>query len=215
MLRLLAPALVVLVAAGCGGHKQQTISAPPEQLVLQLRDLPRGYAYGDDSGCGEAAATEGDWPQLEPLFASERPAACSMEIEWRWQGKPKYSRAVTSAAYVFRNEEGAQRAFAARDELAAFTASLSARTHENLELGDAAELLGGRGLNDPASGVVWRDRNVVALVVAEPADDGAAEALARKQATRIRRPAPPPELRRRDRKREPRHWRRRPPAARR
>jgi hypothetical protein len=183
-------AIALLLVAGCGGSGRETFPAPPEQLVLHLRDLPRGYASGDDSGCGEAAGLEGDWPKLAPLFASETPSACVMEINWVWEGKPPYSRSITSSAYVFKDEGGARKAFEARDELASLAASLEARTHVGAALGDEGELLRGRGLNNPASGVVWRNRNVVALVAVEPADDAAARTLARKQQQRIEHPSP-------------------------
>lgn len=190
---LLAVALVV-VSAGCadsnrdaksGSHQRS--SANPRQYVLQPRDLSRGYEYGDDSGCGYPSASEGDWPKLEPLFATERPNACNMELQWVWGGEPPYARGVTSAAYVFRDADSARRAFEARDELALYSSSLLVKERESVDLGDEAEQLRGRGLNNPASGIVWRYGRVIALVVVEPAKDKAARELAEKQQTRLER----------------------------
>jgi len=135
--------------------------------VLYRTDLPRGYQYGDDSGCGLASASEGDWPKLRPLFAEERPHTCAMQLEWVWRTKPRYPPMITSAAYVFPSESGARRAFAARDELAGFTAALRVRSRTKVELGDEGELLRGRGLNNSASGVVWRHGDVVAALIVE------------------------------------------------
>ena len=158
--------------------------------MLSARDMPRGYEYGDDTACGGVSAEEGEWPRLRVLFRRERPDGCVIELEWVWKGSPPYSRAVTSAAYRFRGEDGAHRAFEARDELAYFTGSLSARTRERVDVGDEAELLRGGGLNNPASAVVWRDGPVAAVLVVEPADDAAARELARRQERHIAKPAP-------------------------
>jgi hypothetical protein len=192
----LAVALAV-VAAGCGcGESAETgnvgqRSDRPQDVVLHLRDLPRGYEYGDDTVCGAVSATEGEWPKLEPLFADERPNACFMELQWVWEGEPPYSRLVTSAAYVFGDAAGARRAYEARDEIALFTATLRVRERETLDLGDEAELLRGGGLNNPASGVVWRDGEILAAVVLEPAKDDAARELAEMQQERLEQPAKP------------------------
>jgi hypothetical protein len=114
-----------------------------------------------------------------------------MQLEWVWAGEPRYSNAVTSAAYRFDQADGARRAFSARDELASFAASLDLGRREPLELGDEAELLRGRGLNNPATGVVWRHGSVVAVLVVEPAKGDAARELAKKQQRRLERPSPP------------------------
>lgn len=90
------------------------------------------------------------------------------------RGRPQ---GVDSAAFVFRDAAGARRAFDARGELARLTGSLDVEDRERAVLGDEAELLRGRGTNHPASAVVWRDGNVVALLAVEPADDEAARAL--------------------------------------
>lgn len=187
-----------MVAAGCGGGEPAETagnvgqrSDRPQELVLRLRDLPRGYEYGDDTVCGAVSASEGEWPKLEPLFAEERPHACFMELQWVWEGEPPYSRLVTSAAHVFADAAGARRAFETRDELALFTATLRGREREALNLGDEAELLRGGGLNNPASGVVWRDGKVVAVVVLEPAKDDAARELAEMQQERLEQPGKP------------------------
>lgn len=192
---LLALALVV-VTAGCAGSNRGAksgshprSSANPRHYVLQPHDLSRGYEYGDDSVCGYPDASEGDWPKLEPLFASERPNACIMELQWVWGVEPPYARGVTSAAYVFRDADSARRAFEARNELSLFTASLSVKETKSVGLGDEAKQLHGQGLNNPASGIVWRYGNVVALVIVEPTKDKAARELAKKQQARLERPS--------------------------
>jgi hypothetical protein len=186
--RFLAAVLAV-AAAGCGGA---TSTPDAEALVLRPADLGTGYRYGDDTGCGAPSATEGDWPRLEPLFAEERPSACSMELQWAWKGEPPYARTVTSAAYVFRGAGAARRAFDARDELALFTASLGVQERRTLDVGDEGELLRGRGLNSPASGAVWRDGSVVEVLVLEPRDEAATRELAGMQQERLEHPATTP-----------------------
>ena len=185
--------LVLAVAAlvcGCGGSGTAAPrSTNPEDLVLRTSDMPRGYKYGDDSGCGVPTAGEGNWPKLEPLFDAERPTSCVMQLEWVWHGEPPYSSSVTSGAYAFRDEDGARRAFEARDELATYAASLTAKAGERFDLGDQAELVHGQGLNHPAVGVVWRERNVVAVLVVEPAQDGAVRELAHKQQQKLEQPS--------------------------
>jgi hypothetical protein len=185
---------VLIAASGCGGsqHSGVTPSADPQALVLRTEDLPRGYQYGDDTGCGGVSANEGDWPKLRPLFAEERPDACMIQLEWAWRGQAPLSRGVTSAAYRFRDEDGARRGFDARDELFSFTASLDVRASEGFRLGDEAELVRGHGLNNPATGVVWRTGPVVAVLVVEPADEAAVKQLAEKQNERIQSPLSSP-----------------------
>jgi hypothetical protein len=178
----------VFVSAGCGSG-QRSSSVPPQDVVLRTSDLPGGYQYGDDTACGVIYGTEGDWLKLSPLFSSERPHACDVELEWVWNGKPPYSNGITSSAYRFADPKGARRAFAARNELANWTASLTPKTEKRLELGDEAALLRGRGLNNPASGVVWRDGNIVSALIVEPADDDAALELARKQEEHLDHPS--------------------------
>jgi hypothetical protein len=198
MRRTAAAVFVVCACAGVG-YSASGAASGAEGLVLYRPDLPRGYQYGDDSGCGAASAAEGDWPMLRPLFARERPETCAMQLEWAWKTKPRYPPTITSAAYVFRDVTGARSAFAARDELATYTASLTVRSRAQFGLADEAQLLRGPGLNHSASGVVWRHGNVVAVLVVEPANDAAARALARKQQGRLERPsAPPPAQRRND-----------------
>jgi hypothetical protein len=65
---------VVLVLAGCAGGGQPAKGiAGLEAAVLHAGDMPRGYREGDDSACGVPLAMEGNWPQLEPLFAETGP----------------------------------------------------------------------------------------------------------------------------------------------
>ena len=183
---------VVLVVAGCsGGGTTTTSSSDPRALVLTPGDLARGYEYGDDTVCGRADASEGNLKTLQALFAEEAPNTCIMELQWVWKGVAPYSRAVTSAAYVFRNAHDAGRVFADRDDLAVYTATLRVRERQRVELGDEAEFLRGAGLNYPAAGVVWRAGNLLGVVVAEPARNEVALELAKRQQARIEHPIPP------------------------
>ena len=183
---------LALLAVGCGGGEgSQTAADPPRAFVLHPGDVARGYGYGDDTACGPVSATEGDWPTLKPLFAEARPHACRVEIQWVWEREPLYSRSITSAAYVFDDEEGARRAYQARHEIARYTASLHVRTGEALDLGDEAELLRGDGVNDVASGVAWRHGKVLAVIVVEPGKNEVARELAARQQERLEHPTEP------------------------
>ena len=162
----------------------------PSMAVLRASDLPRGYQEGDDTSCGTALTTEGNDAKLDSLFLKERPKACVVELERVW-AIPKGPPSITSAAYVFRSADGARRGFRARGDLAEYTASLSPRQMRNAELGDEAALLSGRGLNDPATAIVWRSGNVVGVLAVEPADERAARELADRQEKRIEGKAEP------------------------
>jgi hypothetical protein len=176
---------VLLLVAGCGtkGEHPTRRVDDPQAAVLHAGDLPRGYVEGDDTGCG-LATTEGDDVELESLFAKEQPRACIIELNHVW-ADAKGPRDVTSAAFVFRDEAAAERGLRARASLLEYTASLSLRDTQGADVGDESQLVRGRGLNDPAVGVVWRAANVVAMLVVEPADQAAALSFARLQQRRI------------------------------
>jgi hypothetical protein len=182
---LAANACVLLLVAGCGmkePHATLRID-DPQAAVLRAGDLPRGYSEGDDTGCG-LATTEGNDPALESLFAIDRPQTCIIELNRVWAGASG-PRGVTSAAFVFDDEAAAARGFRAKTPLLEYTASLSTGQTQEIDLGDEAQLVRGRGLNDPAVGVVWRTGNVVAMLVVEPVDEPAAVSFARLQQRRI------------------------------
>jgi hypothetical protein len=182
---LAANACLLLLVAGCGRkdqHESRRID-DPEAAVLRAGDLPRGYVEGDDTGCG-LATTEGDDPELESLFAKERPRACIVELERVWTGADG-PRGVTSAAFVFRDEAAAERGLGAKASLLEYTASLTPGETQEFDLGDEGQLVRGRGLNDPAMGVLWRSGNVLAMLVVEPVDQPAAVSFARLQQRRI------------------------------
>jgi hypothetical protein len=157
--------------------------------VLRAGDMPRGYREGDDTVCGVASSEESD--ELASLFAEERPRACIVELERLWASTPGPST-VTSAAYVFRDEDGAKRAFGDRRLLLQYTASLSEPSEQPTTLGDEARLVRGRGLNHPAAALVWRSGSVVAVLTTESADVQATRALAQRQERRIDGTARPP-----------------------
>lgn len=183
-------AATIVVLAGCGGNGRTVVNA--HTAVLRAGDLPRGYREGDDTVCGTASATEGDWVQLESLFLSALPSACIIELNRVWATPGPYPPGITSAAYVFHDTTAAERAFRDRNELLSYTASLDTKESEDAKLGDEARLVRGRGLNDPAAAVVWRSGDIVAVLAVEPADESAAVALAKKQQRRIEGTAPPP-----------------------
>jgi len=173
-------AAVVTVLAACGGNRTSA-AADPRAAVLHAGDLPRGYREGDDTACGVPSATEGDWPQLERLFGETRPDACAIELQRVWAPSPGQPGAATSAAFVFGSSEDAERGYRAQVELLRFTASLDAQRIEDADLGDEAHLVHGSGLNDPATALVWRSGNVIALLAVEPANEKLALELARRQ----------------------------------
>ena len=182
--------VAALCAAGCfGGGAHRSRQSDPDALVLHAGDMPRGYREGDDTRCGLATSEEDD--ELASLLAAERPQACIIEIERLWASAAG-PRGVTSAAYVFRDEGGAKRGFRDRKLLLQYTASLSARSEQPATLGDEARLVRGRGLNDPAAALIWRNGNVVAALVTEPASVHATRALAQQQQLRIEGKARPP-----------------------
>jgi hypothetical protein len=182
---LAAVGCALLLVAGCGAnHAPETRRIDnPEAAVLRAGDLPRGYREGDDTGCG-LATTEGDDPELESVFANDRPRVCIIELERVWAGA-NGPRSVTSAAYVFHDAAAAARGFRTRTPLFAYTASLWPRETRGTGLGDEGQVVRGRGLNNPAVGVVWRTGNVLAMLVVEPADEPAALAFAHLQQRRI------------------------------
>lgn len=67
------------------------------------------------------------------------------------EGRPAVLVRSDPAAYVFRNDHDAGRAFADRDELVAYTAPLRVGKWQPLDLGNEAELLRGGGLNYPGT----------------------------------------------------------------
>lgn len=181
--RIAVAAGALLLLGGCGEQRREVGS--PEAAVLRAADMPRGYREGDDTACGLASTEDEDSP-LAALFGSGRPRACIIELERVWAPY----RVVTSAAYVFRSADAAERAFSDRGPLLEYTASLSTRVERTTQLGDEAAVVQGRGLNDPAVATVWRSGKVVAVLAVEPADSGLAAAFARRQQRRIAGEAP-------------------------
>jgi hypothetical protein len=179
----------LLLVAGCGDGKKVSRVSDPRSAVLSAGDLPRGYRSGDDTVCGIAADTEGNQARLDTLFRAEQPKACIIELErvWASGGGPAV---VTSAAFLFGDAEGAQRGFDVRADILEYTASVQTHETGDARLGDEAKLVHGRGLNHPATAIVWRSTNVTAVLAVEPADDKAALRLAALQQERIEGKAP-------------------------
>lgn len=203
--RLLCLLLLPVLLLGCDGS-DATGAGPaaldPAELTLRLSDLPGGYRRGDDSGCGGLGA-EGAPARLRALVISRQPAACSVEFNrlYRPVGTVDDTPAlIESVALVFADEEGARAGFALGRELIEYTTSadrLQRRT-SGARIGAATRVFSAndrvRGQAGSASVVVWRSRNVVAIVLvgglAGERGRQAALRLARKQERRIQNPEP-------------------------
>ena len=178
--------LIVGLLAACGSHSKQDAVhvTDPDAAVLRAGDMPHGYREGDDTSCGAVPYAENGSDQLNAFLGKEHPKACVIELDRVWAADVG-PRNLTSAAWVFRDSRGAERAFRIRNELLGFSTAFTIQSAKSVGIGDQAKLLHGQGLNHPATGVVWRSGNVVAMLVVEPADDDAALAFARRQAKRI------------------------------
>lgn len=180
--------MAIALLVGCSGGHNGAVR-DPQEAVLRVGDMPRGYVEGDDTGCGQASPEEDE--KLIALFRKDPADVCEVELERVW-AKPTGPPLVTSDAFVFEDADHAKEAFGARFQLVSYGASLWARTEQDVDLGDEGRLLRGRGLNHPAVGVVWRSANVMGELVVEPADERAALMYARRQQRRIEGAAPPP-----------------------
>jgi hypothetical protein len=120
---------------------------------------PAGTSTATTRSAGDRTQAKVTKKRSRRFFAEEAPTACIIELQWVWKGDPPYSRGVTSAAYVFRNDHDAGRAFADQDELVAYTAPLRVLVGQPVDLGNEAELLRGGRLNYPAAGVLWQGRS--------------------------------------------------------
>jgi hypothetical protein len=201
-------AVVLACAAMVAPATAQDPAADPQDLVLRLSDLPRGYSVGDDSGCGMTLSDESAPPELVQIQAQHPQRNCGIEFERRWvpTAGPAGPRHVENVAMVFESTLGAEAAFGVAQSLAAYVLGLERESlHQVVPLrtvGDAAAVyetddalvngLGGR----PGVIAVWRTARVVSIVfVAGTASQDVLLRLAELQQRRITAPTQlrPPE----------------------
>jgi hypothetical protein len=146
--------VAILVAAGCGGEssEQAEPSSPRlEAMMLRLGDLPEGFRYGDDRGCGEVGTTEGSRPELDRFIIETRPRACLGEFNRAYGDEPGQ---VQTALFRFDSEADAERAWQRRKPLFGSYSSIFITTER--PRGEFVEF-DSRGLNNPGVGETWRD----------------------------------------------------------
>ena len=201
----LAAALCVggLTACGSGpgaGGSESFERSNAAELILGPKDLGRGYAIGDDSGCG-SFAPEGEEDRFTEFVYEARPAGCTNEIAYIWGGQRTtvVPRGVESGIAVFDDEADARKAMEMRSELIQFMVAESPGDFEELpDFGHEAARFRNRGYDVPVgAGVIWRNANTLAVVFAggpgmtrDKASEAALE-LAEKQQERIEHPRKP------------------------
>lgn len=189
---LIAAALLLL--AGCGGGSpigDAPDLSEPAAMMLRLSDLPAGFRYGDDAGCGELASTDGQYPELDDLLVEARPRWCVGDFAREWGGPP---RGVSTALFLFDSEGNATRAWEFRRPL--FDHFARIRLTKERSRGDAVSF-DSEGLQQFGAGEAWRDGRLVVAVYEEGLADEAgrdfARDLAAKQRARIESPSNPQE----------------------
>jgi hypothetical protein len=184
----------LLVLAGCGGDSgasEEPNLSEVEAMTLRLSDLPQGFRYGDDRGCGELGTTEGKEPELDRfLIAAEAPPrACLGDFTREWGGPPPL---VQTALFLFDSFEDAERAWELRKMLFRSFARILLTTERGE--GDAVAF-DSEGLQRLGAGEAWRDGQLVAAVYEEglAGAEGRefAASLAEKQRERIESPSSP------------------------
>jgi uncharacterized PurR-regulated membrane protein YhhQ (DUF165 family) len=188
----LAAAAILLLFGGCGGAQSDPDEpdlSVPVAMTLRLSDLPQGFRYGDDRGCGEVATTEGDEPKLDEFLLETRPRACLVEFAREWGGPPPV---VQTALVLFDSDEDARRAWELRKPLFESFASIFLTTERGA--GEAVAF-DSEGLQRRGAGEAWRDDRLVVAVYEEglSGEDGRefAGELAEKQRQRIESPSSP------------------------
>jgi hypothetical protein len=185
-------AVALLLLTGCGGGSSfgdEPDLAEPAAMMLRLSDLPKGFRYGDDRGCGEVAATEGRETELDLFLIKARPRACMGEFPREWGGPP---RMVQTALLLFDSEDDAKRAWALQKRL--FDSFASIRMTTERARGDAVAF-DSDGVQQFGAGEAWRDGRLMVAVYEEglSGDDGRefADDLAARQRERIESPSSP------------------------
>lgn len=182
----------VLVLGACGGDPIPEDNEPdlsePAAMTLRLSDLPEGFRYGEDRGCGEVETTEGQEPELDEFLIQSRPRACLGAFAREWGGAP---RVVQSALFLFDSGDQAQRAWELRKPLF----ESFGRIRITKERGEGA--FDSDGLQQLGAGEAWRDDRLVVVVYEEGLAGEAgrrfAHVLAEKQRQRIESPSNPEE----------------------
>jgi hypothetical protein len=185
--------LLILFASACGGDYSGADEADlsePEAMMLRLSDLPQGFRYGDDRGCGDVTTTEGGGhPELDDFLLESRPRWCGAEFSREWGGPP---RSAESALFLFGSEDDARRAWELRKTLFADMAAIDL-TRERGQ--DDAVAFDSKGEYLRGAGEAWRDGQIVVAIYeeglqGEEGRDFVAD-LAEKQRERIESPSSP------------------------
>jgi hypothetical protein len=186
--------LLLALAAGCGGESLDSGGpdlSEPEAMMLRLSDLPEGFRYGDEQGCGELGTTDGRDPELDAFVLETRPLACFSDFSREWGGPP--ARAQT-ALLLFDSDDDARRAWSFRKALFRRFARIFFSTERGLSQGVAFD---SRGLLQRGAGEAWQDDRLVVAVYEEGLAGRAgrdfARNLAEKQRERIESPSDPTE----------------------
>jgi hypothetical protein len=196
----------ILFLVGCGrgsGQRSHTFTSKDANLiVLRLSDLPRGFAVGDDSGCGDFGDPEGASGRLTAFLIDERPSGCSRELNFLWPAKGGVPPLVESAAIVFDDPGATEKAVDLRRDLLDLWLGVGTVEDEGggSDIGDASVAYSTNGAlvagkpGQPGAGVIWRSGNFVGIVFEGgiAGDDGREIAvdLARKQQKRAERRTP-------------------------
>ena len=177
----------------------------PQDLVLRLPDLGRGYVVADDGGCRTTFGREGTPIPLVRLERRHPFSGCDIEFDEAWS-PPGVRRpaAVSSHAYVFRDPVAADAGLRAAAGLLEFTVGPGrrsfARRSPSRPVGNEAvvletdEALAGGRPRRPGVAVAWRAGRVLSFVfeagLAGERGEASALRLAERQQARIAAPAP-------------------------
>jgi hypothetical protein len=184
--------LSLAVVAGCGGNSaldNEPDLAEPAAMMLRLGDLPAGFRYGDDRGCGDVWSTEGRENELDELLVETRPRWCLGDFAREWGGPPRIAQ---TTLFLFESDEDAQHAWELRKHLFASFGRILITT----ERGDGdAVAFDSNGLQQLGAGEAWRDGRLVVAVYEEGLSGKVgrefAADLAAKQRERIETPSDP------------------------
>lgn len=159
-------------------------------MMLRLSDLPAGFRYGDDRGCGPVGTTEGRNPPLDAFLVETAPEACFGDFNRAWGNEP---RSVKSAIFVFGSGDDADRAWRLRKGLLHY-GGIYLTAERELE---DSTVFDSRGVMARGVGETWRDGRLVVAVYEEglAGDDGSGfvRDLADRQRHRIESPSDPTE----------------------
>jgi hypothetical protein len=184
--------LSLAVVAGCGGNSaldNEPDLAEPAAMMLRLGDLPAGFRYGDDRGCGDVWSTEGRENELDELLVETRPRWCLGDFAREWGGPPRIAQ---TTLFLFESDEDAKHAWELRKHLFASFGRILITT----ERGDGdAVAFDSNGLQQLGAGEAWRDGRLVVAVYEEGLSGKVgrefAADLAAKQRERIETPSDP------------------------